>query len=106
VDDPVDLRFPYGIGNFRETFGRDFNQESFRRIPFWIGIGGRDDDPSVVPHQWDAYLGDDRLERAHRFAALLSSAGVRAEIQVFPGTGHEETAQTRSAAVQFLASLQ
>jgi pimeloyl-ACP methyl ester carboxylesterase len=98
------LPFPFGMADCPELFGRSFDAEQLTRVPFWIGIGGRDSDPADVPQQWNPYIGDDRLERAGRFAQALRNAGVNAEVVEFPGTGHAETDEIRSAAIRFLST--
>lgn len=98
------LPFPYGMADCPELFGRRFDTERLSRIPFWIGIGGRDSDPVDVPRQWDPYLGDDRLERAGRFAQSLRGAGVNVEVMEFANIGHAETDELRAAAIRFLST--
>src|SRR5205085_8093665 len=49
---PRPLLFPYGVSNLQEVFGQPFDAAAFQRIPFWVAVGGRDNDPSEVPHQW------------------------------------------------------
>jgi hypothetical protein len=87
-----------------ELFGRSFDAERLTRVPFWIGIGSRDSDPVDVPHQWDPYIGDDRLERAGRIAEWLRGAGVNAQVAEFANTGHAENDEIRTAATRFLSS--
>ncbi len=101
----LDVPFPYGMADCAELFGVRFDPDRLARVPFWIGVGRRDANPADVPHQWDPYIGDDRVERAGRIASALRGAGVRVEVDEFPDTGHVETAEVRAAAVQFLASL-
>ncbi len=96
------LPFPYGIANFAELFGYSFDARRFGSIPFMVAVGGRDSDPADVPHQWDRYIGSDRVERAQRFAGLLREAGMDAQARIFSDVGHGETDQTRAAAVDFL----
>jgi len=105
TDGTMALPFPFGVSDFPDLFGWSFDADDFSSIPFWIGVGSQDVDPSDVPHQWDPYLGDERVERAQSYARWLRRAGVQAQVQVFPGTGHGETAETRSAAVRFLARV-
>jgi len=101
--DLVAPRFPFGVANLAEITGRTFDAERFAGIPFWMGVGERDSDPADVPHEWDPYLGDDRVERAGRFAEWLRQAGCAAHVEIFPGIGHGETEQIRAAALEFLA---
>lgn len=97
--------FPYGVADCAELFGHGFDAERFAQVPFWIGIGRRDSDPADVPHQWDPYIGGDRLERAGRMAIALRDAGASVQVVEFPDTGHAETPEVRAAAVRFLASV-
>ncbi len=97
--------FPYGMADCAELFGRRFDAERLTQVPFWIGIGRRDSDPAEVPHQWDPYIGDDRLERAGRIAIALREVGASVQVAEFPNTGHAETNELRTSAVRFLASL-
>jgi pimeloyl-ACP methyl ester carboxylesterase len=96
------LPFPYGTQDFADLFGHAFDDASFARVPFWVGVGSRDDDPVDVPRQWDALIGDDRLERAQRFTSSLRMVGVDAQLQVFPDLGHRESAAVHDAALTFL----
>lgn len=103
--DAAPLPFPFGMADCWELFGRPFDAERLTQVPFWIGVGSRDSDPADVPREWDPYIGDDRLERARRFAEELRAAGVRAEVAEFAGAGHAETGEMRAAAVTFLAAV-
>src|SRR5439155_1127641 len=87
-DSAAPLRFPYGVANMQELFGQPFNADAFDHIPFWVGVGGRDNDPIDVPHEWDPYVGASRVERAQRFSQWLQQAGVTTELHVFPDVGH------------------
>jgi acetyl esterase/lipase len=99
------LPFPYGVSDFAELFGAPFDSQRFATIPFWIGVGAQDVNAADVPRQWDPYVGDQRVRRAERFATLLRDAGIRVEVRLFPQTGHDETNESRAAAMSFLASL-
>lgn len=56
-----------------------------------------------MPRSWDKYIGDCRVDRANSFVASLRQLGVPVELRQFPNTQHEETAEMRAAALQFLA---
>jgi pimeloyl-ACP methyl ester carboxylesterase len=99
----VSPQFPFGVANLPEVVGRTFDPVQFARVSFWIGIGERDANPDDVPHEWDRYIGDDRLERAGRFAGWVREAGCNVQVQVFPGVGHGETNEIRTSALDFLA---
>jgi pimeloyl-ACP methyl ester carboxylesterase len=101
-DGEVAMPFPYGVANFRDVFGDSFDSSGFSSVPFWVAVGSRDSDPADVPQQWSRYIGDDRVERAERFTGLLREAGVNAEVHVYPGVGHGETDEIRTAALDFL----
>ena len=101
-DNDLAMPYPFGTANFAELFGSAFNSTSFAALSFWVGVGGRDSIPGDVPQQWNNFIGDDRVERAERFAGLLKEAGVDAEARVFPDVGHGETDQMRAAALDFL----
>jgi acetyl esterase/lipase len=98
------LPFPFGMADCADLFGRVFDADRLTQVPFWIGIGSRDSDPGDVPRQWDPYIGDDRLERASRFAQSLQAAGVNAEVTEFANTGHAEIPEAREAAIRFLST--
>jgi pimeloyl-ACP methyl ester carboxylesterase len=100
----VAMPFPYGIANCADLFGHAFDTSRFASVPFWVAVGSGDTDPADVPHQWDRYIGDDRVERAQRFTGLLKEAGVDAQDTVFAGVGHGETDQIRTAAIDFLVN--
>lgn len=102
ADGDLTMPFPYGTANFVELFGNPFNASRFSGVPFWVAVGGRDSDPADVPHQWDRYIGDDRVERAERFTGWLRDAGIAAQVRVFPDVGHGETDQIRASAMDFL----
>jgi pimeloyl-ACP methyl ester carboxylesterase len=102
TDGDVAMPFPYGVSNLADLFGGRFDSSRFAGVPFWVAVGSRDSDPADVPQQWSRYLGDDRVERAERFAGSLREAGFKAEVTVFPGVGHGETDQIRTAALDFL----
>lgn len=103
TDGDTALAFPYGIANFADLFGRGFDARRFSSLRFWVAVGSRDSDSADVPHQWDRYIGTDRVERAQRFTSLLREAGLNVRARVFPDVGHGETDQIRSAALDFLA---
>lgn len=82
------LRFPYGVSDLAKFTGHSFDLQSFRKIFFWIGVGGADNASKDVPAAWNPYLGNTRLERANRFYQALQKSGINATFNVFPGVGH------------------
>jgi predicted esterase len=108
VPGPVDpgdghlLPFPFGTADLAMRSGQPIDDDAVDRIPFWIAVGGDDDNAADVPRQWDALLGKTRLDRARSFVRLLEAAGGRASATVFPHTGHAMTPEMVRAAVDFL----
>jgi pimeloyl-ACP methyl ester carboxylesterase len=98
------LSFPFGVGDFPSSVGRPFQPEQLRSVRFWVGVGGVDTNPDDVPRQWDAYEGDDRLDRAQAFVAALSAIDVSARLTVFPDAPHDLPPRMRGAAIAFLGS--
>jgi pimeloyl-ACP methyl ester carboxylesterase len=99
------LPYPFGLADLHERFGREFDLGALRRVPFWIGVGDRDREPSDVPRRWDPYIGDNRVARAERFAQRLQGLGVQAEVSYFPNLGHTLTDEMHARALDFLAAL-
>src|SRR5581483_10428618 len=57
------LPYPFGVADVAQRFGRDANLDALRSVPFWIGVGAEDNDPTAVPTQWGPYIGATRVER-------------------------------------------
>lgn len=103
-DDRAPLNFPVGVNDIDNYCGRAFDAAAVEQIPFWIGVGEKDNTPGDLPRQWDRYLGSTRIERARSFAASLSTLGASVELTIFPGLGHAESIDSRASATDFLAS--
>jgi predicted esterase len=99
------LMYPYGTADVDTICGRAFDAAATQKVAYWIGVGGADTNPQDVPHQWDQYIGSNRLERAQRYVEILQNFGARASLEVFPGAGHEVSDPMRDDAVKFLATL-
>lgn len=98
------LEFPFGVANLaRDDGGQPFDAREFAEVPIWIGVGADDTNPADVPDAWDAYIGDDRRERAERFSAVLEDVGVDVTLNVFDGTSHGLTDEMRKAGCAALA---
>jgi predicted esterase len=82
------LRFPFGVSDLAKFTGHNFDMQAFRKVPFWIGVGGADNATKDVPQAWNQYLGQTRVERATRFYQALQKSGINATFNVFPGVGH------------------
>jgi predicted esterase len=102
----VTLRYPFGTADVKERFGREFNADALRGIPFWVAVGADDRNSADVPRQWDPYLGNNRVARAEAFAQWLQDNGVRVQLSVFPGVGHAMSDEERMRALDFFASLE
>ena len=90
----------------RQRFGRDADLDGLRGVPFWIGVGAEDNDPSAVPPQWGPYLGNPRVERARRFGEVLQGLQVSAQVTEFPGLGHDISAAEHDQALAWVRTLQ
>jgi hypothetical protein len=98
------LDFPFGAADLQSVDGAGLDLQAFSRIPFWIGVGGADTNPLDTARAWDQVEGSTRLERARMFAHSLEARGMTTSLQVFRGTGHEETQAMRASACTFLAA--
>lgn len=103
-DNPSPLNFPVGVNDIGSVCGHSFDPAAVKDIPFWIGVGEKDNVPGDVPRQWDQYQGKTRVERAQAFAASLRDLGASAELNVFPGLGHAESVDSRASAMAFLSA--
>lgn len=99
------LWFPLGVADLGNVMGRRFDPGRFSQVPFWIGVGALDTDSAALPRAWDPYLGDNRVQRAQRFAEWLGVAGAPVQVQVFAGVGHEQTDAMTGAALGFLGGI-
>jgi predicted esterase len=96
------LNLPFGIADLQHYTGTPFDAAAFRTVPFFIGVGGADDHVGDAPPAWDAYDGVTRLARSENFARALQDFGVNASLTVYPGVGHDITAEMRGQAMSFL----
>jgi pimeloyl-ACP methyl ester carboxylesterase len=101
------LQFPFGVGDLaRDDGGQAFDPSRFGQVPIWIGVGADDNNPADVPHDWDAYIGDDRVDRAEAFSQALREMGVNVTLAEFPGASHGLTDDMRAAGCAALAQLE
>ncbi len=101
--DGAPLPFPFGVGDFPATVGQVFSPTQLQAVRFWVTVGNNDTNPADVPHQFDPYQGNDRLDRARAFVAALGTINVSAALAVFPNVSHALTPAMQQAAVAFLA---
>lgn len=99
------LPFPFGVSDIKTYDGHEFDAAAFARIPFWIGVGGLDDNAKDAPRAWDPYVGATRLERARRYARALQQQGLHASLSVYPTAGHGITPAMREDALAFLEGV-
>lgn len=99
------MRYPFGTSDVDTICGQKFDAAATKQVAYWIGVGGADTNTQDVPRQWDALVGTNRLERAKRYVEILQTFGARANLDVFPGAGHEVTDTMRDDAFKFLASV-
>ena len=73
-------------------------------VQFWVGVGGQDTNPADLPHQWNAYEGTTRVQRAQAFEAAMQHIGATSVLRVFGDAKHEFTSEMRLAACAFLGN--
>jgi pimeloyl-ACP methyl ester carboxylesterase len=101
------LQFPFGVADLANTDGgKAFDSGRFRSVPIWIGVGGADSSDDDVPDDWDAFIGKDRLSRAHAFTRALQSFGADVALTVFPDAGHALTDDMLVAGCDALAGVE
>ena len=96
------LNLPFGVADVQQYINAPFNLDAFKRIPFFVGVGGADNEAGVAPPAWDPYVGSTRLARSQNFAHALQNLGLDASLNVFPGVGHDITSDMRGQAMSFL----
>lgn len=99
------MRYPYGTSDVDTFCGQKFDAAATKQVAYWIGVGGTDTNAAEVPRQWDPLVGTNRLERAKKYVEILQQFGARANLDVFPGAGHEVTDAMRADVFKFLASV-
>jgi predicted esterase len=97
---PLDL--PFGVADVQQYTNAPFNLDAFKKVPFFIGVGGADDHAGDAPPAWDQYVGSTRLARSQNFAHALQNLGMDVSLTVFPGVGHDITSDMRAQAMSFL----
>ena len=101
---PALAKMPFGVADLPELTGRGVDQGRLAGVRFLIGVGATDNNNGDVPRQWDTYVGGNRVERATRFAAVLSELGCEASLTVVPGTGHELNGAVMEQVTGFLVN--
>ena len=101
---PATIKMPFGVADLSELSGRIFDQHGMTGVRFLIGVGATDNNNGDVPRQWDSFVGRNRVERATRFAAVLTELGCEASLTVVPATGHELNGAVMEQVTGFLAT--
>lgn len=99
------LNFPFGVSDLDDIGFQPFDRAQFEEIPFWVGVGADDVNPSDTSRAWDGFEGITRVQRAEAFVGAVHSLNGSAELHVFAHVGHDETAGMRAAACAFLRSV-
>ena len=101
---PALAKMPFGVADLPELSGRTVDQRGLAGVRFLIGVGATDNRDGDVPRQWDTFVGRNRVERATRFAAVLTELGCETSLSVVPATGHELNPAVMEQVTGFLAS--
>lgn len=96
------MNLPFGVANLQKYTSAPFNLDAFKKVPFFIGVGGADNNPTDTPRAWDAYQGQTRIARAQTFSNALRGLGMDESVTVFPNVGHDVTNDMRGQAMSFL----
>lgn len=99
---PANMAFPFGVADLQKYTSAPFNAAAFRQVPFFIGVGGADTNPSDTPRAWDLVQGQTRVARAQAFQQALVTMGVDATITIVPDLSHDVATDERAAAMSFL----
>jgi pimeloyl-ACP methyl ester carboxylesterase len=96
------LTFPYGLNDLALYAGHPFDATRFDSVQFWVGVGGQDTNTADVPHQWDTFEGNTRLQRAQAFEAAMQQMGANSILRIFGDARHDLTSEMRQEACTFL----
>ena len=94
------LRYPIGTGDFKTVSGKKFDLKALRKVPFFIFLGDKDENDSVV--FGDGYEEEDKnlvfelfgktpVERWEITKKLYGEAKLNAEFKLYPNTAHKVT---------------
>lgn len=109
------LRYPLGTGDFKTVTGTKLNLKSLQSIPFFIFIGDKDENDSLVfadgYEEADKNLvfelfGKTPLERWEISQKLYREAKLNAEFKLYPNTAHKVTPEMVTDVLAFLEKYQ
>jgi pimeloyl-ACP methyl ester carboxylesterase len=95
------LTFPYGVNDLALYAGHSFDAARFGSVQFWVGVGGQDT-TTDLPHQWDSFEGNTRVQRAQAFEAAMLQIGANSTLRIFGDARHELTREMQQEACTFL----
>jgi dienelactone hydrolase len=104
------LRYPIGIGDFKEVSGKNLDLKNLRKVPMFIFLGDKDDNDSVV--FGDSYEESDKnlifeifgktpVERWEITKALYQENKLNATFKLYPNVGHAVPTETRNDVMGF-----
>jgi poly(3-hydroxybutyrate) depolymerase len=96
------MNLPFGVADLQQYTSTAFDLDAFKKVPFFIGVGGADNNPADTPRAWDAFEGQTRIARAQAFGNVLQGLGMEESVTVFPNVGHDVTNDMRGQAMNFL----
>lgn len=96
------LNFPFGVADIQKYTNTPFNVDAFKKIPFFVGVGGADSNADDAPRAWDTYEGTTRIARAQSFTTMLANLGLETQLTVYPNVPHNVTTDMRAQAMSFL----
>jgi hypothetical protein len=109
--DGIKLNYPVGTSDFKELFGKNFNEEEFNETPQFLFMGAMDDN-DAIPFA-DAFdqsereviyqiLGREmqplRWENCQR---IYNTKGVNAQFRTYEGIGHEQPDKIKMDILEF-----
>ncbi len=100
---PALAPLPFGVADLQQLAGRDVDPYRLSAVRYLIEVGANDNKDGDVPRQWDPFVGKNRVERATRFAAVMSDLGADTSLAVIPDTGHELNGAMLEKASTFLS---
>jgi predicted esterase len=109
-----DLRYPIGISDLEILTGKKINFDSLKKVPFYIFLGSKDENDSVVYR--DGYEAEDEelifslfgkkpVDRWVIAEKLYKEAGLNATYHLYEGMGHGTNKAINSDVVKFFNEI-